>query len=164
MIRTLRWLAIVFAGACGAAPAAPDASEPLAVVRLRPEPVPLTYTSGLSEPQELVVRDAAAWAQVWEAIWRNHSPRPPLPDVDFAKEMVVVAALGARPTGGYSVFVDSASSAPGAVSIRIRTVSPGRECAVTLAVTQPVDAARVARRDGPVVFSRRNEVADCRLE
>ena len=161
-MRLLRWLAILLAAACGAAPSAPDGQEPLSVVRLRPEPVSFTYASGMTEPQQLVVRDRGAWQQAWDAIWRTHVPRPPLPDADFTRDMIVIAALGTRSTGGYSIFIESASEGPEGVAVRVRAVSPGSACAVTLATTQPVDVARVPRRDGAVVFSQRNEVQDCR--
>lgn len=161
-MRALRCVVVVLAAACGAAPSAPDDQEPLPVVRLRREPVSFAYASGFDEPRQFVVRDAAAWQQTWAELWRNNVPAPPLPAVDFASEMIVVAALGTRPTGGYSIFVDSASEGPEGVAVRVRAVSPGSGCAVTLAVTQPVDVARVPRRDGAVVFSQRNEVQDCR--
>jgi hypothetical protein len=134
----------------------------LPIVRLRAEPVSLTYVSGLAEPQQLVVRDQAAWQEAWNAIWRHHVPRPPLPDVDFAREMIVVAALGTRPTGGYSVFLDSAWDGPDGIVVRIRAISPGSGCGVTLALTQPVDVARLLRREGAVVFSQQHEIQDCR--
>ena len=148
--------------ACGSNPSAPDVSEQLPVVRIRPEPASLTYNSGLSQAQQVIVRDRASWEQTWAAIWRNHSPQPELPAVDFSREMIVVAALGSRPTGGYGIFIDSASSGPSGVEIAVRAVSPGNGCAVTLAITNPVDAARVPRREGPIRFSERREIQECR--
>ena len=153
---------ILLAAACGAAPSAPDAQEPLNIIRLRREPVSFAYVSGFDQPRQFVVRDANAWQQTWADIWRNHVPPPPLPSIDFESEMVVVAALGTRPSGGFSVFIDSASAGPEGVVVRVRALSPGSNCAVTLAVTQPVDVARAPRRDGAVEFTERHEIQDCR--
>jgi hypothetical protein len=161
-MRTLRWSMILLAAACGAAPSAPEAQEPLTIVRLRREPVSFTYVSGFDEPRHFVVRDANAWQQTWTELWRNHVPLPPLPAINFEREMVVVAALGTRPSGGFSVFIDSASAGPDGVVVRVRALSPGSDCAVTLAVTQPVDVARVPRRDGSVAFTERHEIQNCR--
>lgn len=163
-LRTLMFLSLVLvAVACGSAASAPGGGdETLPVVRLRPEPASFTYYSGLTQPQQLVIRDQTAWRQVWESIWRGHSPQPPLPDIDFGRDMVIVAALGARNTGGYSVFIDSASAGPSGVTLRIRSVSPGTACITTQAVTQPVDIARLPRREGPVIFAERQEIQDCR--
>ena len=149
--------------ACGSTPSEPgDAGEPIPIVRLRPEPFSLTYSSGLTQPQQLVVRDAAQWKQVWDAIWRGHSPQPALPDIDFGREMVVVVARGARPTGGYSIFVDSATARADGIDLQFRSVSPAPGCGVTQALTQPVDIARIPRRNGRVIFTERREVLDCR--
>lgn len=95
-------------------------------------------------------------------MWRGHSPQPQIPDIDFSQEMVVVVALGERPTGGYSIFVESASESASGVAVRIRSVSPGSSCATTQALTQPVDIGRLPRRDGPVSFAEQTVVEECR--
>jgi hypothetical protein len=144
-------------------PAGPDGpAQSLPITRLRPEPLSLSYASGLRESQRLVVRDATAWQQVWASVWRGASPEPPLPQVDFGHEMVVVAALGERPTGGFTILIDSALEGSPGVSIRIRSISPGSGCVTTQALTQPVDIARVPRRDGPVTFDEQPETQECR--
>lgn len=150
----------LFFVACGSNPSAPD--EPLPVVRLRDEAASFSYHSGLSQPQQFIVRDKAAWEQTWAAIWRPHSPQPSLPEIDFSREMIVVAAMGARNTSGYSVFIESASAGPGGINVRVRSVSPAAGCALLPVVTEPVDVARMPRRDGPGVFDERREVQDCR--
>jgi len=143
-------------------PLAPDpAATPVPVVRLRAEPYSFASYSGLIEPQRLVVRDPAAWAETWAVIWARHSPLPELPQVDFAHEMLVVAALGARSTGGYGIVVDSAVATADHVDVWIRTISPGSGCVVTLAVSQPVDIARLPRSDGVVRFHDRTEEHTC---
>jgi hypothetical protein len=143
-------------------PLAPEPlTTPVPVVRLRAEPYPLTFSSGLTQPQRLVIRDPAAWTEVWAAVWLRHSPLPELPQVDFAREMLVVVALGERPTGGYGILVDSAAAKPGGLTIWVRTISPGPGCAVTPAVSQPVDIARLPRSEGVVRFQDRSEEHAC---
>ena len=53
------------------------------------------------QPQEVVVRTAAAWGQLWQA----NGPQNPRPAVDFDQSLVVGVFLGARPTAGYSVEI-----------------------------------------------------------
>ena len=161
-------VAAIAAGCRQPAPVAPEATargefaQPVAVTRLRGEPYPLTHYSGLTTAQRLVVRDEAAWRDAWAAIWRDATPAPPLPSIDFAREMVVVAALGERNSGGYGILIDSAAASGGGLRVFVRTTSPGPRCFVTGALTQPVDAARLPRVDGPVEFVERAEVTDCR--
>lgn len=151
----------LFLAACSS-PNAPDAAQPpLTVTRLRPEAFSFSYNSGLTEPQRLVVRDQATWQQTWDSIYRFSFPVPTLPAVDFAREMVIVAALGQKPTGGYSIFIDGATETANGVTINVRSVSPGGNCGVTAALTQPLDIARVTRREGAVSFSETATTQNC---
>lgn len=144
---------------CGSAAAAP--STPLAVVRLRAEPYAYTWASGYADPQRIVVRSQAQWQEVWATLWRLHTPTPELPAIDFQREMVVVAAMGMRPTGGYNILIDGASEDAGGVTVRIRSTAPGAGCAVTLALTHPADVARLPRRDAPVAFEEKADTVNC---
>jgi PrcB C-terminal len=108
-----------------------------------------------------VVRDAATWQLTWDEIWRDQSPVPPLPSVDFQREMVIVAALGEKPTGGYSILLEGVLESGSGLTVQVRSISPGARCATTLALTQPVDVARVTRREGRVLYAERTETQDC---
>jgi hypothetical protein len=135
---------------------------PIPVVRLRSEPYSFTYKSGFVNPARLVVRDAAHWQTVWAQIQQGGSPVPSLPDIDFSREMLVVAALGGRPTGGYSILIEGASEpSHNLTAVAIRSISPGRRCFTTQAVTEPVDIARLPRREGVVRFVERSEITRC---
>jgi len=157
-------IAVLTAGAsaCGSPTGSSSPGQPLGITRLRVEPFSLTYASGLREPRRLVVRDASTWQQAWSSIWQRTSPEPPIPQVDFGREIVVVAAMGERLTGGFTILIDSALEGTSGVLIRIRSISPGLGCGTTLALTQPVDIARVPRRDGSVTFDERLETRECR--
>lgn len=147
--------------ACSQAAAPREPGTPVRIVRLRPEPYSLTYFSGLDEPQRTVVRDEVAWQAAWTAIWRRHSPEPSLPAVDFEREMLVIAALGSRPTTGHGILVDSAFADGEGLVIHIRTIAPGARCGTGGALTQPVDVARITRADGAVRFRDRPQVHEC---
>jgi hypothetical protein len=132
------------------------------VTRLRPEPFSFTYNSGLRTAERLVIRDQATWQTTWAAIGRNSIAVPPPPAIDFEREMLVVAALGERSTGGYSIIVESASATGEALTVRIHSTAPGSTCVTTQAFTQPVDVARLPRMQGPVTFADEASVSDCR--
>jgi hypothetical protein len=148
-------------GACSDAaspPREPGANIP--VIRLRSEPYPFAFYSGLDKPDRIVIRDPVTWQMVWKDIWRGFSEVPPVPAVDFSSEMIVVAALGARSTGGYGILIDRANEiAHGGISVTIRSISP-LNCVVTEAFTQPVDIARLPIR-ATVEFTERSEVHQC---
>ena len=73
-----------------------------------------TNLSGIWDSRRVVIRDNEAWLEMWKRI---HSPDPThgpysnlprLPEIDFAREMLIVVALGARPTGSYGIIIDGA--------------------------------------------------------
>ena len=131
------------------------------ITRLRAEPYSFTYYSGLKQSERLIIRDEATWRATWLAIWGTVTPTPALPTIDFDREMVVVAALGERRTGGFGIVVESATVAGADMMVRIRTTAPGPTCVTTLAFTQPVDVARLPRTAAPVSFADDAVVIDC---
>jgi hypothetical protein len=49
---------------------------------------------------DMLIKESITWAAFWEEHTMGMEPRPPLPEVDFGAEMVLVAILGFQPTGG----------------------------------------------------------------
>ncbi|MFL5510749.1 MAG: protease complex subunit PrcB family protein [Gemmatimonadaceae bacterium] len=146
--------------------AAPEITEPsgaiVPITRFRSEPYSFAFYSGFDKPARLAVRDALTWQMVWTQIYQGQSPTPPLPPIDFSRDMIIVAALGARSTGGYRILIDEAhDAANNAIEVAIRSVSPGPSCPVTEAFTQPIDVARMPRSNAAVHFVESTDVAHC---
>ncbi|MDO8434616.1 MAG: protease complex subunit PrcB family protein [Candidatus Binatus sp.] len=147
--------------ACSGSLLEPSGPE-VPMVRLRAEPYSYTFYSGLATPARIVVRDPATWQSVWTQIHARRSPQPALPAFDFSREMVVVAALGTRSSGGYGILLERASAeVADGVAISVRSSSPGKNCGVTLALTAPVDIASLPLSAGPVRFVERSVTTDC---
>jgi hypothetical protein len=160
----LALMASIAAAACQTAyasgqPARPTISVP--VIRLRPGGESFTVFSGMNDSARIVVRDSAAWRRAWETIHRPFIPAPPVPRIDFERDMIVVAALGRRPTEGYGVVIEEATQDTSGMEIVVRKTSPGAGCLTPAAVTQPVDVARLPASDQPVRFRERNVVVPC---
>jgi len=153
-------LALVTVG-CSAPLAAPGPHAALTVTRLRAEPFSFTYVSQLRQPERLVIRDQVAWVNAWASLSPVGAPIAAPPNVDFGREMIVLVALGERPSGGYSILVDSAAANSDGVTVWVGTSSPGPHCGTTLALTQPVDIAKLPRIDAPVRFVGTSKVIDC---
>jgi len=118
-------------------------------------------TSGIHTPSRQVIRDAGTWQAAWNTIFANVSPQPALPAVDFSSEMVILAAQGDQSTGGFGIFIDGAfTTLDGTVIAAVTTASPGPGCTRTPQVTQPVDAAVVAKAPS-VAFAERLGVFHC---
>jgi hypothetical protein len=164
-MRRMAIVAAVLMAACGAAGpeggagAAPLAGTPVTATPVVP-PGPRTTRSGFTAPERAVIRTAAEWQAFWTRMNAGLDPAPAAPEVDFGQDMVLAAALGTRPTGGYGVGIEVARD--GAVlRARVTETRPGMGCMTTQALTSPVAIVRVARSEGEVVWSDRAETRDC---
>jgi hypothetical protein len=119
------------------------------------------HSSGIEERRRAVLRSEAEWADFWTQLHQGRSPVPERPPVDFAQAMVIVAAMGTRPTGGYDIEVEAVGRSGAAYHVIVRETAPGRNCMTTQALTQPVAALRVPRSDGTVSFIERSETERC---
>ena len=143
---------VVLLTACGAVP------QGLTVAHLAS--LDAAYQVFASETM-LVVRDQPSWQMLWSQMTANQFPAPQLPAVDFTKDMVLVAAAGTRPSGGYSISITDAVESSGSVTVNVTITSRGSNCAVTAVVTSPVDIATVARQDGTVGFVVTRKTHNC---
>lgn len=121
----------------------------------------LEVYSGIADKQRLVIRDREAWRDVWKRIYSLRSPTPPLPEIDFAREMLVVAAMGEQSNGGYGILIDSASERDKSLEIKVRSISPGKGCMTTQALTAPVDVVRLPKSERAIVFREIEMAHDC---
>lgn len=148
--------ALIVVTACEPAPvqepvAAPTAT--IAMVRLAADSGTFAMNSGYETPATLVIRDSSAWAAAWNTIQMGVEPQPALPAVDFAKEMLVLVAIGQQPNGGHGVVITSSTyDSAGAVVVRAEHNAPGDNCMTSMALVQPVDLARVPQSDAAVRF------------
>lgn len=165
--RLLRAASLCAVAACGStdtveSPTAVNVAVSVPITRLRAEPGSFVSTSGLRTAQRTVISDSTAWRAAWSILWAGVPAPPSLPVVDFAREVILLAALGERGSSGYQIVVDSANStADKGVVVHVRTVSPGATCGRYGVITAPVDVARMVRVPGPVSFREEAVVTMC---
>ena len=116
---------------------------------------------GPQEPTRSVVRDEQSWVEFWRALTAVVIPAPEPPSVDFTGDIVLVAAMGRRPTGGYSISIEGVSMSDGVLYVDVVERSPGIGCFSTQVITAPVTAVRVPAHAGSVEFVIREESSPC---
>lgn len=163
--RLLMTFVLPAALACTAPPAAPDASHPavheLVATSPVPDPVIVALNSGIPDRRRLVIRSAAEWEALWGEATANQRPAPATPQFDFGAEMLLVATMGERPSGGYAIAIDSVYTLAGTLHAVVRETSPDSACFVAGVITSPVVVVRVPRSSAPVEFSTRAAVHLC---
>lgn len=103
----------------------------------------------------LVIKNREEFSELWKRLTAQVQPAdgvPPLPDIDFSKDMVVVAAMGVRPMSGYSIMIDGACEVDGQVEVFVTSVEAGGCAGQLQIVTSPADAVRLPQTELPVVF------------
>ena len=120
-----------------------------------------TPVSGIPDRRQVVIRDESSWAAYWNDFHANIVPMPDLPSVDFSTRMVVAAAMGTRPSGGYSVSVSAVYQQDGTLFFRIREASPGPTCLNVAVLTAPAVAVLADRWEGPVEFVEESGTNSC---
>lgn len=123
--------------------------------------VSLLHSSAVHASERIVVRNEGEWRSAWLRIWGGAPSTPPLPEIDFSRELLVVAARGDVSSSGFEVLVDRATVERERLVVRIRSISPGWTCGVYWVVTQPVDVARISRTVLPIEFEERSEQRTC---
>ena len=117
---------------------------------------------GISQRARLIIRDRAEFNELWNKIMINHtSDKPPLPEVDFSREMLIVAAMGQQPTP-YEILIDSACEVDNQLEVLVRSTKflPCGPYAGILPAT--VDIIRLPKTDLPVVFRETEVTSDCK--
>ena len=117
--------------------------------------------SGIAEKRRELVRDQESWARLWSEIHRGQDSAGQPPPVDFSRQMLILAALGTRPTGGFAVKVRGVSTRGEQLEVVVLESCPAQGAMVTAALTQPVEVVRVARLSQTPTFKEQRETS-CR--
>lgn len=154
----------IAATGCGRKAAPPAALQPL------PEMARLYYDNGggIQDSVRQVVRDPATLSALWQKATAAQAAPPPLPAIDFRKEMVLVAGAG-RMTPDDQIHVDSvgmrklANAAGKQQDVLTAWVTVTQGCRRFRSDAYPVEIVRVNRFEGPVRFvDQRVQATGCR--
>ena len=118
-------------------------------------------SGGISERARLVIRNREEFDELWKGIFSLVSDKPALPEIDFAREMIIVAAMGQQPSSGFHIFIDSACEVDNQLEISIRSMNFSK-CGQFPSQTAPVDIVRLPKTDLPVTFRDTEITPDCK--
>jgi hypothetical protein len=129
--------------------------------------VVLPYYGDLAQPGYRVVKSHAEWEEFWRELEAQTSREQgqtspnPLPDVDFQQNVLIIAAMGTRHTGGYSVEIASVVETPQRIVITVAEQSPGTKCLTTQSFTHPIAIATTAQTQKPFEFEFVRTIQQC---
>jgi hypothetical protein len=119
------------------------------------------FQGSIWQRSRLVIRNRDEFSKFWIELLGTSSYKPPPPAVDFSREMIVVAAMGQKPSSGYQIVVSGACEVGNRIEVFVRSTDYSK-CAMQLAVlTAPLHIVRLPQTQLPVVFQE-TEVSDCK--
>jgi hypothetical protein len=113
--------------------------------------------------QRLDVRTRQQWNVQWKRMSKNSSIKSFSPPIDFRHEMVLIAAMGTRPSGGYRVVINKVIERGADIQAVVTHVSPGPKCGAIAAITHPLDVVRIPASDKPLNWVVLEQLSDCSL-
>lgn len=111
--------------------------------------------SGIRGSYQTVARSQSEWEDLWRKHVSNQTNPPPLPAIDFAKDIVAAVFLGERPTGGYQIDIVSSEQSDGVLTVSFDEKGPRPGGIQTQAFTQPFHIVRIANKDIQKIVFRR---------
>lgn len=106
-----------------------------------------------NNPFRLIIKSRDELSEFWNRFLKQSDYLPPLPEVDFSKEMIVVVGLGLRPMPCCGILIDGVCEVDGKVEVFITKMEDG-PCTglVPQITTAPADIVRISRSDLPIVY------------
>lgn len=119
------------------------------------------FLSGIPDRRRVIIRDAGEWAALWDELQGNVHPQPDVPAVDFGSDMLLVATMGQRNTGGYAISFANVYDNDGELFATVTEFSPAATCLTTQALSAPAVVIVVPRDDRPVSFMETTDTFEC---
>jgi hypothetical protein len=116
--------------------------------------------SGIHEAKQEVVKSADAWEKLWKQHVTSMSASDKIPAVDFSKEMVVVATMGTKRSGGYSIEIVDVVASGETLKISVKKTSPPPDAMSIQALTAPFHFVAVPKSKLKPEFVEMNPVAN----
>jgi hypothetical protein len=139
----------------------PAAAQPRSLLAELPS---LRQQNGFAAPEQRIVRTSEELAAAWQQLTARGRAQLPVPAVDFSREVVVLVALGLKPSTGHSVQIDAIRSSGANTTVVAHAVTPARDCIAGSAITYPLDLAIVPRLPGEMTIALETAVQSCNVQ
>ncbi|MBI4895374.1 MAG: protease complex subunit PrcB family protein [Candidatus Aenigmarchaeota archaeon] len=108
-----------------------------------------------------ILKKATEWKDLWTKINYYNSPIPPVPDVNFSKEMVVALFAGRKYTSGYYIEVSHIDEKVDGITVFVKEYSPGVNCLTSQVLTYPFNIVKIPRTEKEIGFNTEEVVLNC---
>jgi len=101
--------------------------------------------SGVHKPGTMIITSQTHWKKLWRLLFVQIMEKPPLPPLDFNKQVAIGVFLGLKTTGGYHVAIQQVRRAGDSLEVVVKKTAPQPGQMVTMALTQPYSVVVVPK-------------------
>jgi hypothetical protein len=99
--------------------------------------------------------------EVWGNFYAKYDRKPPIPTIDFEKNMLIAVALGERNAGSYSIQVKSILETKTNITIVVEENKPGASCTTASVMVYPFQLIEITQQNKPITYAKTLKVNDC---
>jgi hypothetical protein len=123
------------------------------------------YTLGggpeITAPTLLTFSDPVKFGQFWKLHKQGVLPAPPVPAIDFNRQMVLVAIDKVEGNLGYTLEIQSVLPGNSSFVVTARKTSPGKNCLVLFSESQPIHIIEIEKTGPFAPLNVEETVVDC---
>jgi hypothetical protein len=138
-----------------AVPAGPPASSQSYAILVQGD------TRGDYPKNNQVVTTAAAWSELWARIYNKIKPIPPLLQVDFSQNEVIVLVQGVEPSSGYSLEVTGVTASVAGATVDYEATIPLSGCLIAGGPSDYLVAISTAKTSGQMNYTSTPKTRKC---
>ncbi len=97
-----------------------------------------------------IITNETSWSEIWNNIYAHDLQKAYEPKIDFNNKTLIIAYLGLKNTGGYSITISKVVETTDKVKVYVEKTSPGQ--VATQAVTAPVHVIELQLPKKPTEF------------
>jgi len=108
--------------------------------------------SGITQKKNVVIKDEAAWARLWNEHTLGRSPAPALPKIDFTNKMLVGVFAGESGSGCHTIAIPRVVAGTASIQVEVdeRELQTFDVCPAV--ITHAMQVVAIERSDSPVEF------------
>lgn len=116
------------------------------------ESIAIETITGIEKSQNVIIYSKDEFDKFWGQVYKNVSPVPAVPEIDFEKYIVIGACAGSKSTGGYGVEITGVVENEKNVVITINETSPPEGSFVTQVITSPGHIIKIKKTHKEILF------------
>ncbi len=117
--------------------------------------------SNYTEFTTIEIRTFEELSKVWVNFYAKYDRKPPIPNIDFDKSMLLAVALGEKSNGSYSVKIISVLEMKKNIAVTTEENKPGSSCNSTSMMVYPFHLVEIPTTKKPFLFEKSIKVNEC---